>query len=68
MDDISDNWLMEDLGLFFILMIVWDIIRSFFIAWLVPRFQPVDKVGLTSRLKRGIKKSYVQQKPTPRRS
>ena len=43
MDDPSDNSLIDsmwkdDVGLFLIVMILWDLIRAFFIAWLIPKF------------------------------
>jgi len=68
-EDPSDNllifWLMEELGLFFLLMITWDIIRSIFTAWLVPKFLSYPQSGLTKSLKYNKKK---KRKPTQNRS
>ena len=41
MDDPADSLMItmmkDDVVLFLVIMIIWDILRAFFIAWLIPR-------------------------------
>jgi len=39
MEDFLDNPMLKyDVVLFLIVMVIWDLIRAFFIAWMIPKF------------------------------